>query len=675
MAKFTSDKIEGRLRAIGRGSLSVNAARAEFSGGVRVASETIIRREKLVRRRDNFDASLSIKNNAAALKKVRPTKGDAAGKEIEVDAFLLLSDDQAPFKDRSKTKRRGRFCTIRCSLPELDTLAKDPHVTSIRLAETLKHPQPSIGAVTNSGPKKIAGTTKLQRKHNGGAKTLIGIIDVDGMDFGHPDFITKDNMTRFLRIWDQGGGIRNPPREFDYGSEIEDKHINAALEAESKGGLPATVLEPQSQRRPGSHGTHVASIAAGNSGLCPNAKIAAVLVSLPAADQDRRLSFYDTTRIVHAVEYLAELAECKGLALSINISLGTNGGPHDNSAPMNRWIDSLLTRSGCVVSVAAGNAGQEAPQHAQDIGFVMGRIHTSGQIAATGLEARLNWVVVGDQIEDISENELEIWYAPQDRISARLRTPKGDLLPKVAPGQFIKNFVLPGDKTVVSIFNELYDAGNGFNKISIYLTPFMNDQAAIGVSPGVWQVRLIGEQIRDGHYHGWIERDDPRELGRFQGQSFWRFPSFFADDTNVDDSSISTLACGERIVSVANLDAAAERINVSSSQGPTRDGRTKPDIAAPGTSILAANGFDPDARWIEMTGTSMSSPYVAGVAGLMLSINDTLTAAQIIGIIRRTASPLPGRSFDWQNDSGFGVINVEACLDEALNAGDMEDVL
>ena len=35
----------------------------------------------------------------------------------------------------------------------------------------------------------------------------------------------------------------------------------------------------------------------------------------------------------------------------------------------------------------------------------------------------------------------------------------------------------------------------------------------------------------------------------------------------------------------------ASASTVSSSQGPTRDDRMKPDIAAPGTDIVAANGF------------------------------------------------------------------------------------
>lgn len=68
-----------------------------------------------------------------------------------------------------------------------------------------------------------------------------------------------------------------------------------------------------------------------------------------------------------------------------------------------------------------------------------------------------------------------------------------------------------------------------------------------------------------------------------------------------------------------------------------------------------------------MTGTSMASPYVAGVAGLMLSASRKLTAAQIGGIVRRTASPLAGTTYQWRNDRGFGVIDPAACLDEARN--------
>jgi subtilisin family serine protease len=146
----------------------------------------------------------------------------------------------------------------------------------------------------------------------------------------------------------------------------------------------------------------------------------------------------------------------------------------------------------------------------------------------------------------------------------------------------------------------------------------------------------------------------------------WAFPSFFTERSTTDDSTVGSLGCGHRVLTVANLDAARNSINISSSQGPTRDGRTKPDVAAPGTNIVAAKGFSTDReQWIAMTGTSMASPFVCGVAGLMLAINPTLTAAQVEGIMRSTAKPLPGGSFVWCNDTGFGVIDPDRCLKEA----------
>lgn len=204
--------------------------------------------------------------------------------------------------------------------------------------------------------------------HHGGAGVLVGIIDVAGFDFAHADFLTADGATRFLRIWDQGGVSRPSPHrrspggptgpEFDYGAELRAEDMNAAIAAAAAQQVPATELEPQSSMQVGAHGTHVASIAAGNLGLAPKADIAAVLIALPDDDLERRKSFYDSTRIAHAVDYLFALGEELGKPVSINISLGTNGHAHDGSAPVSRWIDAALSVPGRCVTVAAGNAGQ-----------------------------------------------------------------------------------------------------------------------------------------------------------------------------------------------------------------------------------------------------------------------------------------------------------------------------
>src|SRR4029079_5974165 len=103
------------------------------------------------------------------------------------------------------------------------------------------------------------------RAHLSGEGVLVGLIDVGGFDFAHPDFLDAAGGTRFERIWDQGGSTRPSPKQrgtsgFDYGAELIKAELDHAIESAPAVGLPATLLEPQSEMSPGSHGTHVASI-------------------------------------------------------------------------------------------------------------------------------------------------------------------------------------------------------------------------------------------------------------------------------------------------------------------------------------------------------------------------------------------------------------------------------
>src|SRR5262249_47295315 len=81
-----------------------------------------------------------------------------------------------------------------------------------------------------------------------------------------------------------------------------------------------------------------------------------------------------------------------------------------------------------------------------------------------------------------------------------------------------------------------------------------------------------------------------------------------------------------------------------SSRGPvTADGGDliKPDIAAPGVSVLAdaANAEGAKPQFTFMSGTSMASPHVAGLAAMYLGLHPTATPAEIKSALMTTGSP------------------------------------
>ncbi len=664
-------KLDPKLRMIANGGKTVNQIRSERSAALTIREPD----PSLPRLREPDDAPAP-----SDLVEHLPTKAweapELGSEEVIVDLFLTLSEakamrGKAAWKGARITRTRDNLVTVETPLASLPRIAGDQKVNAVELAERVDFFPPlnvRIAGEADEPGERI----HTNFAHEGGRGVLIGIVDVGGFDFAHPDFLTADGRTRFVAIWDQAGNTRPPPSTFGYGACITGEHMGRALAhvRNKKSGLPATELEPQSLRVRSSHATHVASIAAGNHGVCPNAVLAGVSLALPREDTDRRKSFYDSTRLAHAIDYLFDLGKGLGLPVSVNVSLGTNGHAHDGTSALNRWLDHALSTPGRSVAVAAGNAGRLAPLTRGDMGFLEGRVHTSGRLSAAGLSRNIEWVVVGNGKGDLSENELEIWYGMQDRFAVEIKPPGSDRwIGPVEAGEFIENRVLESG-TVISIFNELYSPANGHNQISCFLSPFFSSEGVVGVEAGVWMLRLHGRDVRDGTYHAWIERDDPRRFRRVGVDGGFSFPSFFSRGTAVDTHTVNSLASGDAVISVANLDTAAERIHLSSSPGPTRDARLKPEIAAPGSNVIAANGFDvPSRPWVRMTGTSMASPYVAGVVGLMLEIEPRLTAAQIAGVLRRSARPLPGVDYRWQDDAGFGVIDPDLCLREvaALN--------
>ena len=120
-----------------------------------------------------------------------------------------------------------------------------------------------------------------------------------------------------------------------------------------------------------------------------------------------------------------------------------------------------------------------------------------------------------------------------------------------------------------------------------------------------------------------------------------------------------------------------DEIAFSSSRGPVTidgSGRLKPDVSAPGTSIRSSY---PGGGYLDLSGTSMASPHVAGLAALLFSAQPALigNVDHVEGLIARTAIPLtseqecgggPGTSIP-NNTSGWGRIDaLNALQDHAL---------
>ena len=122
-----------------------------------------------------------------------------------------------------------------------------------------------------------------------------------------------------------------------------------------------------------------------------------------------------------------------------------------------------------------------------------------------------------------------------------------------------------------------------------------------------------------------------------------------------------------------------------SSYGPTFDGRIKPDVVAPGMNINAPynsfyTDFDgtrkyltfrttyggKDYYYLAESGTSMSSPVVAGAIALWLQARPTLTPQEALTVISRTATHPDNRMEYPNNTYGYGQIDVYRGLLEVL---------
>ena len=136
------------------------------------------------------------------------------------------------------------------------------------------------------------------------------------------------------------------------------------------------------------------------------------------------------------------------------------------------------------------------------------------------------------------------------------------------------------------------------------------------------------------------------------------------------------------------------RVSPYSSVGPTVDGRVKPDVVAPGTNVISsyssyylennpeANDIKSDVAhftfngrtyaWNANSGTSMSTPVVAGVIALWLQAKPTLTTQDVLGVLSRTCRHYDPSLTYPNNSYGYGEIDAYRGLFDVLGLDRIE---
>ena len=124
--------------------------------------------------------------------------------------------------------------------------------------------------------------------------------------------------------------------------------------------------------------------------------------------------------------------------------------------------------------------------------------------------------------------------------------------------------------------------------------------------------------------------------------------------------SLGSAADADSIISVGAITFSGDPASFTSN-GPTSDGRTKPDVVAPGvyvyTAVVKEISGD-DSTYEYSNGTSFSTPITAGICALILSAHPELTPLQVRDAVRNTAS-LSGNP---NNILGWGIVNAYDAL-------------
>ena len=497
----------------------------------------------------------------------------------------------------------GGFAIVTLKENQLEELARNPQI------EYIEKPKRLFFQVENG--KRVSCIPEVQRPPLNlfGAGVLVAVID-SGIDYTLDEFRNVDGSTRIRALWDQTIP-GNPPRGYVLGSEYEENIINEALEG-NRSLVPSVDIS--------GHGTAVAGVAAGSSGVASGSELLIVKLGSPRQD-----GFPRTTELMQAIDYVVKKALEYQMPVAINLSFGNTYGAHDGTSLLERFIDHIANVWKNVICIGTGNEGAAA-------GHFSGRVNEEEEVTVS--------IAVQESTPALN---LQIWKAYQDEMDISIVSPSGV---RVGPIQEVlgsQRFTMGqtelllyyGEPSPYSIDQEIY----------IDFLPVVDY-----INAGIWQIVLTPRKIVTGRFAMWL----PSEAALNVGTAFLQ-PS--------DTGTLTIPSTAQRTIGVGAYDALTLRYASFSGRGQHGIGiRIKPDLVAPGVNVLAPT---PGGTYAQFNGTSFATPFVTGGAALLMEWgivqgNDPfLYGEKVKAYLQRGAKPFPGESEYPNSRVGYGALCIE----------------